>query len=263
MKSYSELLKLTILGLLLSIPVTNLAANDDGGLIIPLPGQKTVEKITNSSKKQPSKVNPKKKKKKSNTLITLPTHVQKKKTFPNTPKKPEKKHTLIDIKQKTPVKREELTIPDEIVITPADSTNQMLGDPNEPIGLDPQPSAPTVDQAASGATESSTDLPIFPKDTSSAIFMVMKTWQCENYDANTLLSHSVEVYGKEADDNFQVQGLSKDNSFKIDVDEEDITLDELLDILAQKSGRDWGVDIPSKVIYFYPKGIKTETNEGW
>ena len=41
------------------------------------------------------------------------------------------------------------------------------------------------------------------------------------------------------------------------------TLDELLDILAMKSGRDWGVDIPSKVIFFYPKGVKADAYNVW
>ncbi|HAE37215.1 MAG TPA: hypothetical protein DCG57_01090 [Candidatus Riflebacteria bacterium] len=138
--------------------------------------------------------------------------------------------------------------PDEVVISPNDSLNDLL------------PPAPPPEAPGAGGSGS---LPVFPKDTSSAIFMVMKSWQCDSYDGNTLLAHALEVYSKEADDAFKIEGLNASEEFLITVEEEDITLDELLDILAMKSGRDWGVDIPSKVIYFYPKGVSADAYNVW
>jgi hypothetical protein len=93
--------------------------------------------------------------------------------------------------------------------------------------------------------------------------MVMKTWQASGYDGNTLLAHAVNVYSEEAGEQFQIKGLTEANSFKLDLDEEDITLDELLDLIALKTGRDWGVDIPSKTIYFYPPGVDTGSLSAW
>ncbi len=82
--------------------------------------------------------------------------------------------------------------------------------------------------------------------------MVMKTWECENYDGKTLLQHSLGVYGQEAEDQFTTRGLDQLPTFSLTLKEDDITLDELLDIVAQKSNTDWGVDISQKIIYFYP-----------
>ena len=136
-------------------------------------------------------------------------------------------------------------MPDEIIVHSSDALDDLM---------------PPASQPASGGD---TQFPIFPKDTSSAIFMIMKTWQCDNYDGNTLLSHAVEVYGEEALDPFQVLGLVEDPSFYVTLFEEDITLDELLDILASLSGRDWGVDIPGRTIYFYPAGVDTNSTSPW
>lgn len=99
-------------------------------------------------------------------------------------------------------------------------------------------------------------LPFFPKDTSSAIFMVMKTWECENYDAKTLISHAIKVYSEESEDQFLQKGLDEISSFNVSLNEEDITLDELLDIIAQKGNFDWGVDVKNKIIYFYKQQNK-------
>lgn len=231
------------------------------GQIIPLPGQKQIDKASATPKLEPQLQNKKNPKKGSGALIPLPVKIkpadpvikEEAKTDENSNEKP-----LIKI---TPPKPVEAPVPDGDFPIPPDevtiSSGDSLGD------LLPNPPPPEV-SVASG-TEGSGTMPIFPKDTSSAIFMVMKTWQCDNYDGNTLLTHALEVYGKEADDVFQIQGLSPEGGtdFMVTVEEEDITLDELLDILATKSGRDWGVDIPSRTIYFYPKGVKTETFNVW
>ncbi|HOT29902.1 MAG TPA: hypothetical protein PLU72_17125 [Candidatus Ozemobacteraceae bacterium] len=114
--------------------------------------------------------------------------------------------------------------------------------------------APTMaDQPQTGTK---TGLPVFPKDTSSAIFMVMKTWECDNYDGRTLLEHAISVYGKESEDAFSVKGMDALSPFKVTLKESDITLDELLDVVSQKARIDWGVDIEQKTIYFYPTHLQ-------
>lgn len=230
------------------------------GLIIELPGQKQIEKASATVKinKTPAQ---QKRPSKGETLLPLPAQI-KKPVKPAEKKEPEgtesgKDNPLIKITPPKPEKAPDSgnnfpAPPDEIVITPGDSLGNLL--PDQP--------PPEVSVSSNSPDQT---MPVFPKDTSSAIFMVMKTWQCSDYDGNELLRQAVEVYGKEADDAFQIQGLSSENTgdFNINVEEEDITLDELLDILASKSGRDWGVDIPSKTIYFYPKGVKTEAFNVW
>lgn len=108
------------------------------------------------------------------------------------------------------------------------------------------------------------NITVYPKDTGAAIFMVMKSWQCEDYDAVGLINQALEVYGKDAGDTYQIDGLDNITSgLKVSVEEEDITFDELLDILASKTGNDWGCNVQSKTIYIYPKGIKTESYVSW
>ena len=105
---------------------------------------------------------------------------------------------------------------------------------------------------------------IYPKDSGSAIFMVMKSWQCEDYDAASLITQALEVYGKDSAETYQINGLENiAKGVTVSVEEEDITLDELLDILGSKTGNDWGSDITNKTIYIYPKGIKTESYVSW
>ena len=228
-----------------------------GGLILPMPGQKQMDKAS-ATIKIPEKKPETKKAGNTGAIIPLPGQIKRvpvKKApepvaQPVTPKdnpvlpislppKPELQPSLAD---DVPVP------PDEVVISPNDSLNDLL------------PPAPPPEAPGAGGSGS---LPVFPKDTSSAIFMVMKSWQCDSYDGNTLLAHALEVYSKEADDAFKIEGLNASEEFLITVEEEDITLDELLDILAMKSGRDWGVDIPSKVIYFYPKGVSADAYNVW
>lgn len=240
-------------------------ASDDSGLILPMPGQKQMDKASASLNVPPAppKDPARKPNGRSDVLIPLPANIKPVKQQP-APTEPQQQtasatadNPLITITPPTPANDQGTegdfpAPPDEVTI----SSGEDLGD------LLPPPPPPEV-SVASGTADAQT-MPVFPKDTSSAIFMVMKTWQAENYDAGTLLTHAVEVYGKEADDVFQIQGLSEaDGAFQVSVEEEDITLDELLDIIALKSGRDWGVDIPSKIIYFYPKGVKTEAYNVW
>ncbi len=108
------------------------------------------------------------------------------------------------------------------------------------------------------------EMVIYPKDTGSAIFMVMKSWKCDDYDAATLLEHAVGVYAQEADDPFEIKGLPVDAyAFEVTIEEEDITLDELLDLVAQQAGREWGVDINNHSIYFYPPGVRSTVYDLW
>lgn len=124
---------------------------------------------------------------------------------------------------------------------------------------------PPTQQETTVANETTGEsITVYPKDTGSAVFMVMKSWKCDDYDCSKLLEQAVEVYGKEADDTFKINGLSNiAQGLTVSVEEEDITLDELLDVLAAKTGNDWGADVPNKIIYVYPKGIKTESYVSW
>ena len=125
--------------------------------------------------------------------------------------------------------------------------------------LPPAEADTSVAQSSSGE-----NITIYPKDSGSAIFMVMKSWKCDDYDASSLINQALEVYGKDAAEPYQINGL--DNIAKgvnVSVEEEDITLDELLDIIGSKTGNDWGCDITNKTIYIYPKGIKTESYVSW
>ena len=117
----------------------------------------------------------------------------------------------------------------------------------------------TVAQDSSGEK-----ITIYPKDSGSAIFMVMKSWQCEDYDAASLITQALEVYGKDSAETYKINGIENiAKGVTVSVEEEDITLDELLDILGSKTGNDWGSDITNKTIYIYPKGIKTESYVSW
>ena len=251
--------------------------SQDMGLIIPMPGKKEIEKASAAVNLKPA--NPqnqqnsgrtnqdKKPQQGSEVLISLPTKIKPVKPEPKpqiatdtvateTAKPADKPLITIEPPKPEPTTEKPAgdfpTPPDEVTI----SSGEQIGDLLPPA---PPPEVPVSNEG--GASET---LPVFPKDTSSAIFMVMKTWQAQDYDGATLLKHAVETYGKEADDVFQIQGLTEgEEGFKINVEEEDITLDELLDIIAMKSGRDWGVDIPSRIIYFYPKGVKTDNYNVW
>ncbi|GAB4283977.1 MAG: hypothetical protein Kow0029_30330 [Candidatus Rifleibacteriota bacterium] len=248
------------------IASTNVAFSDDSGLIIPMPGQKQLKKEKNLQKhKTTNNQEDTNNKNTRETLIPLPPKIDHSKTNNSKPIAEPKKEKDEPVKEDVPLirivpldepeKKTEInnanfpTIPDEVVVSP------------EPLTPREELPAGSSDLVESGPEPA--EYPIYPKDTSSAVFMVMKTWQCTDYDGNTLLRHAVQVYSQEADEQFQIKGLTDETNFKIDLDEEDITLDELLDLIALKTGRDWGVDIPSKTIYFYPKGIKTDSAASW
>lgn len=117
----------------------------------------------------------------------------------------------------------------------------------------------TIAKDASGE-----NIKVYPKDTGAAVFMVMKSWNCEDYDIVSLINQALEVYNKDAGEEFQIKGLENITAgLQVSVEEEDITFDELLDIMASKSGNDWGCDIQNRTIYVYPKGIKTDSFLSW
>lgn len=219
------------------------------------------------------------------TIIPLPTTI-KNTPQPSTPAKSEPSQTvepaspentpLITIPDSTPSQAVAAETPTEQ--KPVEQANNVI---NDDFGDNDFPVAPNevttstdskLEEILPPANEENTvisgtngSMTIFPKDTGSAIFMVMKSWKCDDYDGSELLNHAVEVYGQEAADTFTVKDLETGATagYTVTIEEEDITLDELLDILASKSGRDWGADIPNKTIYIYPKGIKTESYVSW
>ena len=236
----------------------SIANAQSGGLIIPMPGEKQIEKAKETIK-QSGKSETKKGNSDKGTLIPLPATIKPSKqkspaNSPETTTSNEASPLIIIPKPNEPKASSDNvdmpTIPGEVVIEPESL--------NPPVDL---PKDATIE--SSDAVSVSSNLPIFPKDTSSALFMVMKTWQCNNYDGNTLITHAVEVYGQDSGESFEIKGLSPDQPFMLDLDEEDITLDELLDLISLKTGRDWGADVPGRTIYFYPKGVNTDSAGTW
>lgn len=147
---------------------------------------------------------------------------------------------------------------DDFPSTDSQITSSTEGSSVENI-LPPTEADTTVAQNSSGEK-----ITIYPKDSGSAIFMVMKSWQCDDYDAASLINQALEVYGKDSAETYQINGLENiAKGTTVSVEEEDITFDELLDILGSKTGNDWGCDIVNKTIYIYPKGIKTESYVSW
>lgn len=170
---------------------------------------------------------------------------------PEAPKKPVDPETLISLPQ------EPRTVPDFPAAPSATGSEQppiVIAAPDDSAEIVISGQAPT--QAAQPDPAGKSALPVFPKDTSSAIFMVMKTWECDNYDGRTLLEHAIGVYAKESEDSFTIKGMEALPQIKVTLKESDITLDELLDVVSQKSGIDWGVDIDQKVIYLYPTHLQ-------
>lgn len=172
------------------------------------------------------------------------------------PKTPPKKNPAL-----IPIPDEPATQTSTITLTPSTGDGVITIEPTPPTPEPTQaaaapPTAPTPAPTPTGSQSGkpANPLPAFPKDTSSAVFMLMKTWECQDYDGKTLLDHAIGVYGKEAEDKFEVKGLDTLPKFNVTLKEDDVTLDELLDIMANKSGFDWGVDIPGKTIYLYPGG---------
>ena len=261
MKTVTKLFVLGILfaGCLIS-PDFALAADD--GLIIPMPDYKNNKKPSSVNKKDESgktkptgKSNPD-----SGTLIPLPGKIKK-----NPPQQEKTPSQDIQNKPQENTTNETPLITIEPIEEPQLNQNEFPEVPDE-IVIEPDSLEPTenLPNDADYQNESvSSELPVFPKDTASAVFMVMKTWRCDDYSGNTLLAHAVDVYSQEAQEDFQIKGLTEDLKFNITLDEQDITLDELLDLISFKTGRDWGVDIQSKTIYFYPPGVTTENLSAW
>lgn len=150
-------------------------------------------------------------------------------------------------RQKTPTEDQFPRVPDEILIHSQDALDELLPSHS------PQEQQSADEQA----------YPIFPKDTAAPIFMIMKTWDATNFSAKELLYHAVEMYGHDAAEKYYIAGVEDEEDFNVTLFEEDITLDELLDILSSKSGRDWGVDIQNRTIYFYPSDVDTSGASWW
>lgn len=224
-------LLLFLFGLLLLSPAVSFAQDE---LLIPLPG--TIPKGEDPVKK-PSEV-----------LIPLPGSIPKNEK----PAKPEKAGII-------PLPAAPKTENTTLIITPSEgATGEIVIEPSAPppmptVPPPPDPGAPKPGPVASGTSGPiKNPLPAYPKDTSSAMFMLMKTWECDAYDGHVLLEHSVKTYGEDSGDPFIIKGIEGLPAFQVSLREDDITLDELLDILANKHQFDWGVDIPGKVVYVYP-----------
>ena len=260
---------------------TKKADNDKSGIIIPLPTIDKNNQQNNKPKQEKPVVNnhsPKPNKPvnvNTEPLIAIPSMDSPKKTNPIPPAPPaqptQTTQPTAKKQNKTPAKKTTFT---------AESNEAFLSDFSNDIDDFPSPDSQitsseegssvdnilppaeadtTVTQNASGE-----NITIYPKDSGSAIFMVMKSWQCQDYDAASLINQALEVYGKESADTFQINGIENiAKEVKVTVEEEDITFDELLDILGSKTGNDWGCDIVNKTIYIYPKGIKTESYVSW
>lgn len=208
------------------------------------------------------------------TLISLPTP---EKTETKSQEKPKKKPEKKEKPKKAPKNNtnkvplsiddddsgffsNEVDLPDwDDEISDSSETLESPDKLDELLSSASKPETPVTQDTSTGET-----IKVYPKDTGAAIFMVMKSWNCQDYDAVSLINQAHEVYGKEAGEEYKIQGLENiTKGLNVTVEEEDITYDELLDIIAAKSGNDWGCDIPNKTIYVYPKGIKTESFLSW
>ena len=188
------------------------------GTIIPLPAEGYGQSDTGSQPRQTSD---------PNLLIPLPKGMTRDQ---GQPRQPEVRINIPRVPGDS-----NLSIPGELVIP---------SEPQQPVFT--QPMQQQAQQSQGGT------LPLFPKDTSSALFMVMKTWECQDYDGKILIRHAAKVYGEAAFDEFRVEGLDALPEFRLTLHEEHVTFDELLDVISHNTGYDWGVDIPQRVIYIYP-----------
>lgn len=189
---------------------------DSTGLLLPLPSATSLDKRTPQSVPAPQ------------TTVTIPARHQANQYPP--PEEPNENNH-------------------EIVIPGSDDGPSLIEIGTTPGYADPNTYSEPM--AAGAATADDGQAVVYPKDTSSAIFMVMKTWECQEYDGPTLVEHALTVYGQEAEDTFTVLGLRELPPFRLNLNEEDVTLDELLDVVAQQASCDWGVDIPQKTVHFY------------
>ncbi len=256
--------------------------NDSSGAILPMPSinkNNNQQQIASPKNKNTTNNNKSKSSSSSSTgnspnepLIALPAPQTKKEvTLPKPTPSVTPKPKPTEPKKTSPAKNNIEEKPVSLEDDNSDFFNDDADFPdwsNEPAGsldgsgvedLLPPTTETTVAESSSGEK-----IVVFPKDTGAAIFMVMKSWQCSDYDSVSLINQALEVYGKDAGEQYQINGL--DNIAKgvnVTVEEEDITFDELLDIVAAKTGNDWGCDIANKTIYVYPKGIKTDSYLNW
>ena len=260
---------------------------DPSGAILPMPSMNNKGKAEGKTEiSKPSNTNVPKPKNNNNSqnepLIALPVSQQQTQT------QTQKAQTQ---KTQTPKIQTPKPLPPETVVAVPSNKNKPIIEPPKPtnnddsdffnndsefpdfpdeIGESPEESIvenilPSAESDTT-VTESATGekIVVFPKDTGAAIFMVMKSWQCEDYDSVSLINQALEVYGKDAGEEYKVQGLENiAKGINVSVEEEDITFDELLDIIASKTGNDWGCDIANKTVIIYPKGIKTESYLTW
>lgn len=227
------------------------ASAQEPGLLIPLPKTGPAKQVKEAETKP-------KVKKQDGTIIPLPinpTGNSGVKQTGSTGKNPE---LLIPLPLGGKTQSSQ-TVTDEpvISITGRQSGHPTLSLPGEvTIPATKEPSIEIPEEQPQVPAVQPVTLPVFPKDTSSAIFMVMKTWECIDYDGPTLVEHAAKVYGEEAADGFTVEGLDAVPPFVLTLSEEDVTFDELLDIIAHQTGLDWGVDIPQKKVYIYPSRLQ-------
>jgi len=244
-------LKLALLALLFSLFNFTILAQEEP--LLPLPDPKTERESAPASEPEvliplPGNRLPNGKmlppEKHDGSLLPLPPKGKKGQGLIPPPPPPDNPEIIVN--PKPPAQPE---TPPEIVINPEAPTGPNTHELSNSAPRSPQTQQTSVPQTNEGKPQ---PLPAFPKDTSSAVFMLMKSWQCDSYDGKALLEHAINVYGQEAEDKFIVKGLENLPKFNVTLKEDDITLDEMFDILANKNGFDWGVDIPGKTIYFYP-----------
>lgn len=248
-------------------------SKDSSGVIIPLPQMNKNIQTEDKPKQETVIIQPPKPNKpvdvNTEPLITIPpmnnNNNNKNTTVAPTPPAP----TVAKESKKGKGKKQP-TVSDEDFLNDFSNDIDDFPSPDSQISSTPDGSSvenilPPAEADTTVAQDSSGEkITIYPKDSGSAIFMVMKSWQCEDYDAASLINQALEVYGKDSAETYKINGIENiAKGVTVSVEEEDITLDELLDIIGSKTGNDWGSDITNKTIYIYPKGIKTESYVSW
>ncbi|MBQ2594385.1 MAG: hypothetical protein II567_14035 [Candidatus Riflebacteria bacterium] len=248
---------------------------NSSGVIIPLPQMNKNSHQENKPKQEkPVTVQPPKQEKPvdvhNEPLIVIPPMDNKPKNKPVAPVPPPQPEVREVSETPKPTENNSTMTSDEAFLS--DFSNDIDDFPSpdgqitsSPNGNNVENILPPAEADTTVAQDSSGEkITIYPKDSGSAIFMVMKSWQCNDYDAASLINQALEVYGKDSAEPYQINGLENiAKGTTVSVEEEDITFDELLDILGSKTGNDWGCDIANKTIYIYPKGIKTESYVSW
>lgn len=257
---------------------SNQTKQDSKDMILPMPKLNKKDNNSKSNKKEQDEkitieVDNTPKDPNSQPLIALPSTPKKSKKNKQPPKTNKEEKITLNIPPENKEPQEQLSIDNDDFFKDNDdffkddnefseNTSDFGDSSTENKVEDILPSTTTEATVTQGTSGESIN--VYPKDTGSAVFMVMKSWQCDNYDSVSLINQALEVYAKEAGEEYQIKGLENiAKDLKVTVEEEDITFDELLDIIASKSGNDWGCDVANKTIYVYPKGIKTESYVSW